>query len=162
MEWIRQIGRLGVVVVLQVLLFDHLQIGSWGLPMVYILFLMNLPVQMPRWAEMLIGTAVGLFFDIWNSSLGINMAACIAFSYIRPILLSNLLQDIERVKGEICIKSIGRIEYFKCLILLTLIHHFMVFSLEAWSWTNWWMVLLQTVISSILTITIIMGYELFR
>ena len=162
MEWIRQIVRLVVVVLLQVLLFDHLQIAGWGLPMVYVLFLMNLPVQVPRWAEMLIGAIVGLVFDIWHSSLGVNMAACVALCYLRPILLGNLIQDLERVKGEVCGASIGRIEYVKCLAILTAVHHLLVFSLEAWSWHNWWLVLLQTLISGVLTILIIMGYDIFK
>ena len=162
MEWIRQIVRLVVVVLLQVLLFDHLQIAGWGLPMVYVLFLMNLPVQVPRWAEMLIGAIVGLVFDIWHSSLGVNMAACVAFCYLRPILLGNLIQDLERVKGEVCSASIGNIEYVKSLAILTVVHHLLVFSLESWSWHNWWIVLLQTLLSSVLTILIIMGYDIFK
>ena len=162
MEWIRQIVRLVVVVLLQVLLFDHLQIAGWGLPMVYVLFLMNLPVQVPRWAEMLIGAIVGLVFDVWHSSLGVNMAACVAFCYLRPILLGNLIQDLERVKGEVCSASIGSIEYVKSLAILTVIHHLLVFSLESWSWHNWWIVLLQTLLSSVLTILIIMGYDIFK
>jgi rod shape-determining protein MreD len=162
MEWIRQIVRLLVVVLLQVLLFDHLQIAGWGLPLVYVLFLMNLPIQIPRWAEMLIGAMVGLVFDLWNSSLGVNMAACIAFSFLRPVLLANMVQDIERVKGEVCGRTIGKIEYVKSLVVLTLIHHLLVFSLEAWSWSNWWMVLVQTLISSVLTIAILLGYDALR
>ena len=162
MEWIRQIVRLVVVVLLQVLLFDHLQIAGWGLPMVYVLFLMNLPVQVPRWAEMLIGAIVGVVFDVWHSSLGVNMAACVAFCYLRPILLGNLIQDLERVKGEVCSASIGSIEYVKSLAILTVVHHLLVFSLESWSWNNWWIVLLQTLLSSVLTILIIMGYDIFK
>ena len=162
MEWIRQIVQLVVVVLLQVLLFDHLQIAGWGLPMVYVLFLMNLPVQVPRWAEMLIGAMVGLVFDVWHSSLGVNMAACVAFCYLRPILLGNLIQDLERVKGEVCSATIGRMEYVRCLAILTVVHHLLVFSLESWSWHNWWIVLLQTLLSSVLTILIIMGYDIFK
>lgn len=162
MEWIKQTLRLIAVVLLQVLLFDHLQIAGWGVPMVYILFLMNLPIHMPRWVEMLIGAAIGLLFDIWNSTLGVHIAACIAFSYLRPILLSNLVQDIERVKGEICGRSVGQSEYIKCLVALTLTHHLMVFSLEIWSWQNWWMAIVQTLISSVLTIAIILGYDTLK
>ena len=162
MEWIKQIVQALVIVLLQVLLFDHLQIGGWGFPMVYVMILMNLPVQIPRWLEMLIGAVVGLVFDVWCSSLGVNMAACIAFSFLRPILLGNVLQDVERVKGEVCSRSIGRIEYVKCLVFLVLTHHLMVFTLEAWSWSNWWMVLVQTLISSVLTILIIVGYDMLK
>lgn len=162
MEWIREIGKAILLVVLQVLLFNHLQIASWGYPMVYVLILMSIPVRIPRWVEMMIGAVVGMVFDLWSYSLGVHMAACIAFSFLRPILLNNLAQDLERVKGEVNSRSIGRIEYTKCLVFLVLTHHFMVFALEAWSWHNWWMVLLQTIISSALTILIILGYEIFR
>jgi hypothetical protein len=46
MEWFREIKTLVLVFLLQVLLFNHLQIGSWGFPMIYILFLLNLPVSL--------------------------------------------------------------------------------------------------------------------
>lgn len=162
MGWNKQILQAFIVIVLQVLLFNHLQVAGWGYPMVYVLILMNLPVHIPRWAEMVVGAVLGLFFDIWCTSLGVNMAACIAFSFLRPICLSNGIQDIERIKGEVTSNSIGRIEYIKYLALLTCIHHFLVFALEAWSWHNWWMVLIETVISSVLTIAIIVTYDIFN
>lgn len=162
MGWNKQILQALVIVLLQVLLFDHLQISGWGFPMVYVLVLMNLPVQIPRWAEMLIGAVVGLVFDVWNSSLGVNMAACIAFGFVRPILLGNVVQDLERVKGEVCSNTIGRLEYLKCLVFLVLLHHLLVFALEAWSWENWWIVLIQTLISGALTISIIVGYDILK
>ena len=95
MEWFREIKTLILVFLLQVLLFNHLQIGSWGFPMIYILFLLNLPVRIPRWAEMLIGVGIGLLMDVWYSSLGVHMAACVAITFLRPIFLNNMVQNIE-------------------------------------------------------------------
>lgn len=162
MTWSRQIVRAIVIVLLQVLLFNHLQIAGWGFPMVYVLILMNLPANTPRWAEMLIGAVLGLIFDVFNTSLGVNMAACVAFTFIRPIILAHLVQDLERVKGEVYIRSIGTIEYIRTLVFLTVLHHLMVFSLEAWSLHNWWMVIIQTLLSSLMTLTIIIGYNIVR
>ena len=162
MTWSRQIVRAIVIVLLQVLLFNHLQIAGWGFPMVYVLILMNLPANTPRWAEMLIGAVLGLIFDVFNTSLGVNMAACVAFTFIRPIILAHLVQDLERVKGEVYIRSIGTIEYIRTLVFLTVLHHLIVFSLEAWSLHNWWMVIIQTLISSLMTLTIIIGYNIVK
>lgn len=162
MTWSRQIVRAIVIVLLQVLLFNHLQIAGWGFPMVYVLILMNLPATTPRWAEMLIGAVLGLIFDVFNTSLGVNMAACVAFTFIRPIILAHLVQDLERVKGEVYIRSIGTIEYIRTLVFLTVLHHLMVFSLEAWSLHNWWMVIIQTLLSSLMTLTIIIGYNIVK
>ena len=90
------------------------------------------------------------------------MAACVMFSFWRPILLGNMVQDVERIKGEICSKSVGRIEYIKCLVLLILVHHLIVFTLEAWSLSNWLLILAQTLISSVLTMLIVIGYDMLK
>lgn len=162
MNIIKEIGRLLLVFALQVLLFDHLHIGSLGIVMMYILFLINLPTRTPRWAEMLIGVGVGMMMDIWHSSLGIHMAACVALTFVRPILLTNAIQDIERIKDNLSIKNIGPAEYTKCAVLLTVLHHFIVLSLEMWSIHMWWMVLLQTLVSSAMTLCVILGYEYLK
>ena len=162
MGWSKQIIQAIVIIVLQVLLFNHLQIAGFGFPMVYVLILMNLPVHIPRWAEMLVGAILGLFFDIWCTSLGVNMAACIAFSFLRPIFLSNGIQDIERIKDNLSIQNIGPAEYTKCAVLLTVLHHFIVLSLEMWNIHMWWMVLLQTLVSSAMTLCVILGYEYLK
>ena len=162
MKFLQEIGRLLLIFVLQVLLFDHLHIGSWGIMMIYILFLINLPIQIPRWAEMLIGLLVGIMMDVWHSSLGIHIAACVALSFVRPLLLTNAVQDIERIKDNISVQTIGRIEYTKCAVILTIMHHFIVFSLETWNIQFWWIVILQTLISSAMTLCVILGYEYLK
>lgn len=162
MEWIKYILKAIIILVLQVLVFDRLHIQVWGYPMVYVLLLLILPTQLPRWVEMLIGMIVGLIMDVCNNSLGVHMAACVAISFWRPILLKKSSQDIERIKGEISSLNIGMIEYMKCALILVMTHHFMVFMLEAWSLHNWWMIILQTLLSSILTLLAIFGYEIIR
>ena len=162
MEWVKQIGRGLIVLLLQVLLFNHLQIAGWGFPMVYILILINLPAQMPKWVDMLIGFAIGWFMDMWSNSLGVNIAACVAISYLRPITLRHIMQDAERIKGEVRSSNIGMGEYIKCLVILTLIHHFAVFALETWNLAHWWITILQTLLSSIMTLIILIGYDRLR
>lgn len=162
MEWIKYILKAIVIIILQVLIFDRLHIQAWGYPMVYILILLILPAQLPRWIEMLIGMFIGLMIDVCNNSLGVHLAACVALSFFRPILLRKSSQDIERIKGEIGGYNIGMIEYIKCALILVLIHHFMIFILEAWSFQNWWLIILQTLLSSLLTLLVIVGYEIIR
>jgi rod shape-determining protein MreD len=160
MEWIKYILKAIIIIILQMLVFDRLHIQAWGYPMVYVLLLLILPAQLPRWIEMLVGMFVGLIMDVCNNSLGVHMAACVALSFWRPILLKKSSQDIERIKGEIGGYNIGMVEYIKCALILVLIHHFMIFMLEAWSFQNWWMIILQTLLSSLLTLLVIVGYEI--
>jgi rod shape-determining protein MreD len=162
MKWIKIILTTIIVILLQVTIFNRLQINGWGYPMVYILLLLNIPPQNPRWIEMLVGTLVGLIIDICNNSLGVHMAACVALAYLRPIILKKSVQDVERIKDEICSRSVGGIEYLKCIVLLTILHHLMVFGLEAWSIQNWLLIVIQTLCSSFLTILLLLGYDLIR
>jgi cell shape-determining protein MreD len=162
MKIITEIGRLLLIFALQVLLFDQLHIGSWGIVMMYILFLINLPARIPRWVEMLIGFAVGVMMDVWHASLGIHISACVALTFVRPLLLNNTVQDVERIKDNLSSQNIGRAEYIKCAVILTVLHHFIVFSLETWNIQFWWIVLLQTLISSVMTLVVILGYEYLK
>ncbi len=162
MEWPRQIGRLFVLMALQLLVFNRLNIAGLCCPMVYILFLVNLPVPFSRIGEMFVGVAVGLMMDIWCNSLGVHIAACVALCFLRPLFLKNRVQEMERVKGEVCGRTIGYMEYTKCAVVLTIVHHSLVFALDMWNFGNWWIVLLQTLISSAITLLIVLGYDRLR
>jgi hypothetical protein len=111
---------------------------------------------------MLIGLLVGLMMDIWHSSLGIHIAACVALSFARPLLLNQAVQDVERIKDNMSFQTIGRIEYTKCVVILTILHHFIVFTLESWNLAFWWIILLQTIVSSIMTLCFILGHEYLK
>ena len=50
----------------------------------------------------------------------------------------------------------------KYVIILVLIHHLTVFALGAWSWNHIGFVLLETLVSSLITISVIIGYNALR
>ena len=162
MDWSKQIGRYIVVMLLQVLLFDQLQL--WGVchPYVYILCLLMLPITLPNSIEMLIGAGVGLIMDVFCNSLGVHMAACILIMFIRPYLIGSIINDKDRLKEQISLRSVGMEHLFRYVVILVLIHHLMVFLLAAWSWHHIGFVLLETLVSSIITILIILGYNILK
>ena len=49
----------------------------------------------------------------------------------------------------------------KYVIILVLVHHLTVFTIAAWSWSHMGFVVLETIVSSLLTILIIIGYNAF-
>ena len=87
MDWTKQFIRYVVVMLLQVLLFDRLQLGGVCHPYIYVLCLLMFPITLPRSVDMLLGAAVGLIMDICCNSLGIHIAACVLLMFIRPYLL---------------------------------------------------------------------------
>ena len=162
MDWSKQIGRYIIVMLLQVLLFDQLQL--WGVchPYIYIVCLLMLPITMPHSVQMLIGAGAGLIMDVFCNSLGVHMAACILIMFIRPYLIGAIINDKDRLNEQISLRAIGMEALIKYAVILVLVHHLTVFLLAAWSWHHIGFVLLETLVSSIITILIIIGYNILR
>lgn len=162
MEWTKQIGRYVVVMLLQVLLFDQLQLWGACHPYIYILCLLMMPITLPHNVDMLIGALVGLVMDVFCNSLGVHTAACILVMFIRPYLIGALVNDKDRLNEQISLRSIGMEAILRYVVILVIIHHLMVFALAAWSWSHIGFVLLETLVSSLVTILIIIGYNILK
>ena len=162
MEWTKQIGRYFLVMLLQVLLFDQLQLLGVCHPYIYILCLLMMPITLPHSADMIIGAVVGLILDIFCNSLGVHTASCIFIMFIRPYLIGAIVNDKDRLNEQITLRTLGMEALLKYTVILVLAHHLMVFLLAAWSWSHIGFVLMETIVSSLITISIIIGYNTLR
>ena len=162
MEWTKQIGRYLLIMVLQVLLFDQLQLWGACHPYIYVLCLLMMPITLPHSADMLIGAFAGFIMDIFCNSLGVHMAACILLMYIRPYLIGVIVNDKDRLNEQISLHAIGMEALLKYTVIMVLIHHLTVFSLAAWSWSHMGFVLLETIVSSTITVLLVIGYNVLR
>jgi len=153
---LRHIFRVAVFILLQWLLVNNLHwLGAFH-PYIYILALIMLPASLPRWAEMLIGAVVGLLMDVLCSTAGVHMAATVAVAYVRPLLLDRLIQDAQRIATQVCSITMGNWQYFTTLAVMIILHHTLVFLLEAWSMQHIAWLLLTTLMSSV--VTFIVGF----
>jgi len=162
MDWTKQLGRYVLVMLLQVLLFDQLQLWGACHPYIYVLCLLMMPITLPRSVDMVIGAGAGLIMDIFSNTLGVHMAACTLLMFIRPYLIGVIVNDKDRLNEQISLRAIGMEAFIKYVVILVLIHHITIFSLAAWSWDHFGFVLLETIVSSFITITVIIGYNLLR
>ena len=121
-----------------------------------------MPITLPHSADMLIGAFAGFIMDIFCNSLGVHMAACILLMYIRPYLIGVIVNDKDRLNEQISLHAIGMEALLKYTVIMVLIHHLTVFSLAAWSWSHMGFVLLETIVSSTITILLVIGYNVLR
>ena len=161
-QWLKYIGLLALLLFLQVFLLDHLHWLGLVHPFVYIWAILLLPIELPRWAQMLIGAAIGAVMDIFTHASGMHMAACVLIAYMRPLLVARYVQELERMKGAITIQSIGLTNYLQLLAVLVLLHHTVLFMLEAFTFAHLWYTLLQIVLSGVLSFTFVLMFELVR
>ena len=162
MDWTKQLIRYIIVMVLQVLLFNQLQL--WGVchPYIYVLCLLMMPITLPHSASMLIGAGAGLIMDVFCNSLGVHTAACILLMFIRPYLIGLIVNDKDRLNEQISLRAVGMEALIKYVVIMVIIHHLTVFLLAAWSWQHIGFVLMETLVSSLITISIIIGYNALK
>ena len=161
-DWTKQFGRYVVVMLLQVFLFDQLQLFGVCHPYIYVLCLLMMPITLRSSVDLLIGAGVGLVMDIFSNSPGVHMAACVMIMFVRRYLLGLIVNDRDRLNEQISLRSIGMLAMIEYAIILVLVHHFLVFTLAAWSWRYIGLVLIETVISSTITILVIIGYNALK
>lgn len=159
MGGLRHILSLVIVLLLQMLVFNNLHFLGICHPYIYILFLIALPIRIPQWIELLIGFGVGLIVDMFCGSPGVHTAACSFLAYLRPIFIRRTIQDAERISMTIDGLSIGFNEYVKLVVLYTILHHTLVFLIEAWSLAHFWLLLAKIIVSSLFTIALLLFYD---
>ena len=161
-NWLRYIGIFVLLLFLQVLLLDNLHWLGLVHPFVYLWAILLLPIELPRWMQMLIGAAIGMVMDLFTHAPGIHMAGCVMAAYLRPVLVSSYVQDIDRLKGAITINTIGVGNYFRLLAELIVVHHTIVFLLEAFTCAHFGITLLQIILSSLFSYAFILMFEYVR
>ena len=151
-----------IAIVLQVLLFNNLQFLGLCQPQIYLLCLLMFPINLPRWADMLIGMALGFFMDILCNSIGVHTMACIFVMFVRQPLLARFIQDPERLTGEISTQTISFDAFLKYTLILVFLHQICISLLSAWTFHHFGMTLLQIIISATIAEGLILGYNLIR
>ena len=150
-----------VLLFLQVFLVDNLHIGGFCHPYIYILILLNLPIPIARYKEILVAALIGLLIDIFSNSLGVHMFACATMGFVRATLLRNI-SDIDRINGEVNGIVLGKIEYLQLSTILVFVHHTLVFLLEAFSFQHFAYTLLEIIISGLVTLLFVVGVDFLK
>jgi rod shape-determining protein MreD len=161
----RNIFRFLVLILFQVLVMDNVMISGYMIPYVYILFILLMPFETPRWILLLSGFALGLSIDFFNGTPGMHTAASVLIAFVRPYLL-DLLASRDGYDPETYprIHYYGFLWFLKYTLIIVLIHHLALFYLEVFQLKVFFSTLLRVILSSIIsTSTIVLSqYFVFR
>jgi len=161
----RNIFLFVVLILFQVLVMDNVLISGYMIPYIYVLFILLMPFETPRWLQLLAGFALGLAMDLFSGTLGMHTAASVLAAFVRPYLL-DLLSPREGYEPETFprIHFYGFLWFLKYAVLIVVIHHLALFYLEVFQLKHFLSTLLRVLLSSILTTsTIVLSqYFVFR
>lgn len=153
---INNIIRFLGLLLLQVLIIDNIRLGNFIHPYVYVLYIMLLPFDTPKWKLIINGFIMGFTIDIFSGTPGLNAAATVLMAYLRPniIGLTTRKSDIED-KTAPSVTEMGLQWFLVYSILLLIIHNLTLFLLEAFSFRLFGIVLLETLLSVLISAFVI-------
>ena len=143
--------RFIALVILQVLILNHINFLGYINPYIYILFIALYPVRNNRVTLILLSFLLGITIDMFLDTGGIHAGASVFIAYMRPVILKNSLGTVyEHQSVKFNTVDFGsKLTYFS---LLTVLHHFVLFSLEIFSISGIILIFQKTLFSSIFTI----------
>lgn len=147
------IFRFVLLLAVQIIVFNNMNFFGFVSPFPYILFIILYPVNGNKSGLLIASFLLGLVMDMFSNSGGIHAASCLALAFYRPYLFKfsfGLSYEYQTVK----LNDVLTPERFSFILLSVLIHHFVLFVLEAFQFSFFWDILLRTTLSTIFTIII--------
>jgi hypothetical protein len=145
----------------QVLIFKQITFSIGGLAyihfLIYPLAILMMPVKTPRAVLLFSAFLLGLSLDMFYDSVGIHAAALVFTAYIRNIVIA-LLEPYDgyNISDVPTIKNLGIGWYVSYISITLLIHTFVYFSIEAFSFVFFFEIFLNTIFSFIVSFIVIL------
>ena len=157
---IKNFSRFLILILLQVFVFNYVQWFGFLNPFIYLLFLILLPLEIPKSSQYIIAFVTGFVIDSFLRTYGIQAFACVLMVFLRPyiILILNGFKPLETgVKPVPGVKDFNWILVYTLLIVF--IHQITVTTLEVFQWIQWWCIIWTSAVNTLFTTFIILCVE---
>ena len=152
-----QIIRFVVLVLLQVLVVNHIRLGGYVHPYIYLIFIMLLPINIPNWQLLLLGFGLGLSVDLFTGTPGLHAGATTLMAFCRPRIIK-LISGTLKFENiyEPNLNQLDGMWFFRYVFCMVFVHHFALFFLESFSFHLMGQVLLRILLSVPVSVFLIM------
>lgn len=157
----QHIARFIILVILQVLIFNHINFMGFVNPFPYIWFILLLPIESAQWKILIYSFLIGLTIDIFEDTGGIHAASSLVVGLLRGNVLRfcfGVSYDFKNLKFSKT-PFLQRLSY---IFILTLTHHLVLFFMEYFSVDHILYILKDTLYHSIFTIIILSLFNFFQ
>lgn len=159
---VQNIFKFILLVLVQVLVLNNIKFLGFINPYLYVLFIITLPISVPRGFLLLIAFLLGLSIDIFSNTVGVHAFATVFVAFMRDPLFSLFAPRDNHEYSAPSMFSFGANQFTKYAILMVFIHHTILFVLEAFSFENLGMLFLRILLNSIFTLVLLLGIERFK
>lgn len=152
---LKEIVLFVVLVLFQVLLFNRIALFGLAVPILYIYFLIKLPISRNRYYVIILGFLMGLVIDIFLNTPGVNAAATTIAATFRSVILRMFYSKVESENHTPGIHGFTA-AFIKYTVTMVVMHQFLLFFIESVTLFNFIDTLTRIGASSLLTIIIIL------
>ena len=152
-----------LILLLQVFVLNNINFSGYINPFLYITFIFIFPLNKNRFAFLFYAFLYGLSVDFFSDTGGIHAFSLLFVAYLRLFFIRIYFKksEIDHLLFNLHKEQFGQV--FNYVVTLTVIHHFILISLDNFSFNNLGAVLLNTLYSSIFTLIIyFLGAYIFR
>ncbi|HWD88531.1 MAG TPA: hypothetical protein VG367_10420 [Mucilaginibacter sp.] len=157
--------RFFVLVFFQVFLLKNVTLYNISTPYFYILFILLLPFRTPNLLLFPLAFILGITIDAFYDTPGLHAAACVLLAFVRILFISITVQkEGFENEPEPTMSIMGFRWFFTYALILTLFHHFFLFNLEVFRFSEIPYTLSRFVLSSIFTVFLMLlaGFLFYR
>jgi rod shape-determining protein MreD len=148
--------RFFILILIQVLVLNNIHLGGYINPYLYILFILLLPFETPKWLILVLSFLMGTSIDMFSNTMGLHAGACVFMGYCRPYLLKILAPregyNFESTPG---VRSMNLKWFLTYTGILVLLHHLVLFYLEEFSMREFFGTLFRVILSAFFTLLLI-------
>jgi len=151
-----------LLVFLQVFIFNNIQFSGFINPYIYIIFILLLPFETPKWMLLMLAFLLGLTVDLFTNTIGMHSSATVFMAFLRPYLLKVLApRDGYEAETLPQLNYYGFSWFLRYAAVLVIAHHLFLFYIEVFSFSNFFFTLLRVILSSIFSIFLIVISQYF-
>ncbi len=151
-----------ILVLIQVLLLNNVQFSGYLNPYIYILFLLSLPFETPKWGLLALGFVLGISVDLFTHTVGMHASACVFMAFMRPFVLRSVEpRDGYQLETYPSVRDYGFRWYFRYAGILILLHHLFLFYVEVFKMDLFFQTLARALLSGLFSLILILLIKVF-
>lgn len=149
-----------VCILVQALIFNSIVLFHVAIPIVFIYFIIRLPINLKLPYLFTLAFFLGLVMDIFSDTPGVNALACVIIAALKtPIFYAYMERDDNTSRISPCVSTMGFMEYCKYLLSFIVLYCLLVFSIEYFSYADVKDIVIMSASSAALTFVILLATD---
>ncbi|MFN5134782.1 MAG: rod shape-determining protein MreD [Chitinophagaceae bacterium] len=160
---VRYFFRFALLILAQAFVLNQIPpLHQYFTPLLYFVFILWLPFTIGRSQLLIVSFITGMAVDFFTKTPGMHAAACVLIGYVRPFIINLILpqQGAEFNYHEPSATSLGNVQYIIYVAVLTLLHHGMLFTIQAFQFGNILYLVFKTLGTTIISFILILVIEI--